>query len=785
MSRLIFEGDTTKRFGEKFPRPFIEQIRAYDNGVQVDIAFYFKVPNEQEAVNAFREDLTEVEKFSQSIVLSAVDDTTLNKLKSSKNFDSLLQSFQSPQVSIETSEPGVIKTKTIDFSQFLNYQDDFYNLEGERFLKIYEQIDIDYNSSGEMYITCFTKNGLGSIYYDGQTSDLTFEKLLNEDRTISTDPIIAFLEQNGNFYYQTPLMDLARTYHKTDDYGHTELIKQFSDVIQNYSLDESDDLLATLDKQKDNPRLLIILKNKIDGFTDKSPATALGRLYSQMASNIVLADTLISRQERVSKRQFTNTKLKDFREQILPNLQKKETYSDYYPTRANNESFLPTPLLTRNIIPVLNVSSVTDISLDPPPENFADYFKIETSGYYFFDYEKVLNYKSQISRFLNPYNIEQIYGKGCLQEYFNIKTVVLEKSPYKSTGRPDSTRKKTLTLLPSSKSITQIDLDENINYHRLVGSVGEVKTQGYRDVTSVVFSPENELNLYTSLMQRGFDTIEGLNGYRLALFELKDYQKSSPVSSNVLDGLETIQLEFSINISDSTMEFYETYIRQKIFSILNAFKKYRDFANDFCSYKEVDNKFNDFFVQQIKNEFEQPYPWEEAPFYYHAFNQMILASRRGTFRKRAGTLLDLDSIDMVARQLRKTVSPETGDIDSIETFHTILQSFVKDYFEKDSGLDKNNEIYTNDTSQESYTLVNPLLTLKFSRVDKFHKSLITANFPIGDITGRSDMTCEELNNLYNQEWDKYYAGEQTQEQMNIILEILEILREKDCDIDVS
>ena len=245
-------------------------------------------------------------------MLSAVDGRTLDKLKSSKNFDSLLKSFQTPDVSIETSEPGVIKTKTINFSQFENSQDDFYNLEGERFLKIYQQIDIDYNSSGEMYITCFTKNGLGSIYYDGQTSDLIFEKLLNEDRTISTDPIIAFLEQNGNFYYQTPLMSLDRTYHKTDDYGHKELIKQFSDVLQSYSIDESNDILTTLDTQKDNPRLLIILKNKIDGFTDKSPATTMGRLYSQMASNIVLADTLISGQERVSKRQFTNTKVKDF-----------------------------------------------------------------------------------------------------------------------------------------------------------------------------------------------------------------------------------------------------------------------------------------------------------------------------------------------------------------------------------------------------------------------------------------------------------------------------------------
>ncbi|HAI36638.1 MAG TPA: hypothetical protein DCM40_00050, partial [Maribacter sp.] len=81
MSRLIFEGDTTKRFGEKFPKPFIEEVRAYDNGVEVDIAFYFKVPNDDDSVAAFLANLKNEEKFSQSIVLSAIDGETLNRLK--------------------------------------------------------------------------------------------------------------------------------------------------------------------------------------------------------------------------------------------------------------------------------------------------------------------------------------------------------------------------------------------------------------------------------------------------------------------------------------------------------------------------------------------------------------------------------------------------------------------------------------------------------------------------------------------------------------------------------
>ena len=44
MSRLIFEGNTAERLGELFPKPFIEQIRLFDNEIQADVGLYFEVP---------------------------------------------------------------------------------------------------------------------------------------------------------------------------------------------------------------------------------------------------------------------------------------------------------------------------------------------------------------------------------------------------------------------------------------------------------------------------------------------------------------------------------------------------------------------------------------------------------------------------------------------------------------------------------------------------------------------------------------------------------------------
>ena len=238
MSRLIFEGNTTKRFGEKIPRPFIEQVRAYDNGVEVDIAFYFKVPNDDDSVEAFLSSL-ESGALSQTIVLSAITENTLNTLKSNKNFNVLSESFLEESFNME--DAAFARRRTISISDFINgnstpppppvqtprnlaeyldvgaesgvgyrvgmntgtgmdsgisaragtrenqnkvamgafsapgvtigeaaaikyssynvaIKDDFYNQEGTRFMKIFGTLQIDYNASDEMYITCFVKN---------------------------------------------------------------------------------------------------------------------------------------------------------------------------------------------------------------------------------------------------------------------------------------------------------------------------------------------------------------------------------------------------------------------------------------------------------------------------------------------------------------------------------------------------------------------------------------------------------------------------------------------------
>jgi len=127
-------------------------------------------------------------------------------------------------------------------------------------------------------------------------------------------------------------------------------------------------------------------------------------------------------------------------------------------------------------------------------------------------------------------------------------------------------------------------------------------------------------------------------------------------------------------------------------------RDYYDAASDFCSYNDLDNKFNDFFVENIRQQFVEPYPWTEAPLYYYLFSQLInLSISDITYdnRERSGLLLDLESIKATSIIMMKTISPETGNLNSLQNFYNLLENLVNDYFVEGAYLDtkfKNKQI---------------------------------------------------------------------------------------------
>ena len=813
MSELIFEGNTTKRFGDRFARPFIEEVRTYDNGVEIDIAFYFQVPSTDEEVETFKDILKSPSQFSQNIVTSVCPERVLKLIQGGGSFASLmplLTESRDLRGSISTraamgatvgpaaaasagpgfggaastgpspasagpgfggaaagpgfggaasTGPGpggaafgattattgpITKFDNISFEDFLqdsntNMKDDYYNLQGQRFLKIYGTRYLPIIENEIVYATCFVKNGSGLQLFDGQTSDLIFEKILNKDGSTNADMVQAYQEPDGNFYYQPPLMGFDSRYHKTDEYAHKDLINQINDVIANYNIDEAGTIAYILSEHSVDPQILLKLKSTLDGFTSKTSATEIGKLYAAVAQSLVLADRLIRNQEVVTKKSFANTKVKDYREASLPTLERVENNSLRYssPLPAASD-FLPPPLISKSMFAFSpgNMSRTVKetLFLDSPPEDFASYFRLETNAYHFFDYEKALNYQSEISNFINPYNIEQIFGKGSLANFFQFNVVKLEKVKNQDLGPLRSVKTYYLKYsdgVPNELIISNEDPSENIDI--LVGSPGVAGLAVYAATGDEEFSNENAIlfrgsdgeTIYSQFTQRGFDTTMGLNGYRLACFELNDYETFSSFNNNVFT--------CKVTIEDRTMEFYDTYIRQRISSVRDALQEYVSMAEEFCSYNNIDGKFNEFFAKSIKEKFEQPYPWDEAALYYLLFLQMINSSWNNTggplTRRREGALLDLDAIREAAIIMNKNINPDTGTLPSLLDFAQKMNNLVTGYFEANSGLDKSNQIYRDDGAYSgTYTLKQPELTLIFEREDIIYQDDLIDEF---------------------------------------------------------
>lgn len=773
MSELIFEGNTTKRFGDRFARPFIEEVRTYDNGVEIDIAFYFKVPSADEEVEAFKNMLKSPTQFSQNIVTSVCPERTLKSIQRGGTFASLMPLlFESGDLrgpistraamgatvgpaAAASAGPGfggttvttgpITKFDNISFEDFLqdsntNMKDDYYNLQGQRFLKIYGTRYLPIIENEIVYATCFVKNGSGLQLFDGQTSDLIFEKILNKDGSTNADMVQAFQEPDGNFYYQPPLMGFDSRYHKTDEYAHKDLINQINGVIANYNIDEANTIAYILSEHSVDPQILLKLKSTLNGFTSKTSATEIGKLYAAIAQSLVVADRLIRNQEVVTKKRFANTKVKDYREASLPTLERVENNSLRYssPLPAASD-FLPPPLISKSMFAFspgnMNPTVKETLFLDSPPENFASYFRLETNAYHFFDYEKALNYQSEISNFINPYNIEQIFGKGSLVGFFKFDVVKLEK--VKNNGYGPLRSVKTYYLkysdgVPNELIISNESPSENIDV--IVGSPGVAGLATFPEYTgdqefpndsAILFRGSDGETIYSQFTQRGFDTTMGLNGYRLACFELNDYE----TFSGFIDNAFTCK----VTIEDKTMEFYDTHIRQKIFSVRDALQEYVSMAEEFCSYNNIDGKFNDFFAKSIKEKFEQPYPWDEAALYYLLFLQMINSSWNNTggplTRRREGALLDLDVIREAAIIMNKNINPDTGTLPSLLDFAQKMNNLATGYFEANSGLDKSNQIYRDDGAYSgTYTLKQPELTLIFEREDTIYEDDLIDEF---------------------------------------------------------
>jgi hypothetical protein len=712
MSRLIFEGDTIERFGAIFPKPFIEEVRVYNDHIETDIGLYFEI---EEGVTA--------EQF--------IDNTGLQKLKvyvgplTKVGFDRALRagtglSFYAGAKIREALDGGEFTSLVLQNGSYRHSF--FYNSDGDKFVKFILTDDTwNYDTSnGEQYLISMSffedVERLGVIeegdpllenakLLQNQYSAVSYEKVFNEDGSLNIGPTVSYIDSDNVFYGSTPIMTLGARYRKSTPIGHVQISQRIQPLITPLvgTVAEADMISMTLQTYSNDPQLLLELKNNINSFTNKSSTTTIGTLYNQLVDVVASLNSLIETQEPLQKRQILNQKIVDFTEDRISlnyysiNLQPAVDEEDYY---------ISTPYGSRQWVPI---KKTEDLSGDI--DNANEEVAIANKSYHFFDYQRAIYYDSEISRFLNIYNLYQIFNEKGLDNYFRVVKVALKKTMTDGAGLLDAAGD-VYAETPETidKVLIRLEPDDN-NILTSMFYKYDVSENNISFIKNFENNQEGEI-MFSHIAERAFDTVAGnFENYKMKFFEAVEFERA-------IQNFDNPSHQLVVTVDDRTMEFYKEHIYDRLMRAYDNFESYAGYAEEFCSYNNIDGRFNDFFTEGVERTFEEPYPWIEAPLVFLTFRALLEASYTSgdfyssPYRRTDGTTINETTLLNGIKLLRSRVSPISGDLQSVANFRQLFED-LKNIFERGTSNSTLDASRIFDPSDDDLVLKNPTLEVKY------------------------------------------------------------------------
>ena len=684
MSRLIFEGDTIERFGKTIPTPFIEKIKIYEDEIDVDISIYLHI--------------TDDDAINQSIYQD------LSNLRIYAGFGIIYQ------------QPDKLNLGT----NFLLVDDNIYNQQGKRFAKFtYSRISSDKelqdfsitqaesnSANTETYFSCFIaiskdesgfnntdlhfyrkasefdKQGIYGVYRN-LSSPLVYEKVFtapNDESSstnrLATDPISIYTDVSNIPYKETPLKSIQKNYHKTTLVFRNQIKTQLANLIANFenTTDQQvqsfrDSISFMAETMYLDVEFLTQLDDVRNSFPSRTSTSELGILYNSFKNIIFAANDALILEDRVVRKIVPNTKLVDLRGYIISQQQEwsRKNFDTYEPRVDDTGNILyPNVLMERQQLEtpkyqVLNEGTRKEqqFEFDPGTGLVEPQFDVTSIfGFFFFDYEKALHKKSNISQIYEVQKLLNIWGNNSLDSFFSLKRAEMLKF-----ARTNLVRKIT-TPYVDNRPLTNLVLNS---------------ARGQEDIFKVVQQTinENEEVIETTdipyVMLRGFDTVEGLNGYRLLGFEFQDFEKAT---ASLQRGRS---YRFNVFLDDNTLDFYD-YLVENYEQNFAELKEYLSKAEDFCSFNNIDNRFNDFFVTAIKEQYddESKYPWIRSPKLFAIHLDLINNFFSGI------------SIRMsdYASNISALISPENGTLLALQNLVNEMDEFYEKYYGMEGEITK-------------------------------------------------------------------------------------------------
>ena len=352
-------------------------------------------------------------------------------------------------------------------------------------------------------------------------------------------------------------------------------------------------------------------------------------------------------------------------------------------------------------------------------------FAVNNRGYYFFDYEKALRTTSAISKFLNLTKLQKYFHFDVPYEHFRIELTDLIRKELllgEAYGLSDATyaasRSITNTIRcemskPSGLESDKIVPKTKFNFYNIKASANAnavitddiAKLKYGRSLAFVNNRPRYSyvkfinFDIANSLFSRrlsgygdySIDDNVVYNGYRIACFEFSDWMDDDVAYQNTLvssimdfvpgstgtDRQEAIKVlnddspvtnyKIRVRCRDNTRKSYETF-RDYMHHEYDAFLEYALISDEICAYNNINNSFNQFYIDGITELYGDNKPWIRSA-------HVLVALEDTLFGRNIRPLSDEQFRAAVLDKIVQ-LSPETGTLeavrDSLKKFHMML-----------------------------------------------------------------------------------------------------------------
>ena len=143
------------------------------------------------------------------------------------------------------------------------------------------------------------------------------------------------------------------------------------------------------------------------------------------------------------------------------------------------------------------------------------------------------------------------------------------------------------------------------------------------------------------------------------------------------DDMSIESYDFQIVMEDKSADVLMAITGSYYTAVYEEFQAYYDYANEYCSYNDVEGYFNEFFVNAMDEIYpdDSAKPWMRMPVIYNVHQDILYSEFEGDSEK----LLDS------AQSISDRIGPYTGNLVQLEAFKDQIEALWTQFY-SDGGL---------------------------------------------------------------------------------------------------